>query len=612
VGGACTRSASNLVRSQALLNLMNIDVCEVEDSGVQGCAQGSHVDVMQDNSNELTDELLYDDCRAFTRWTPSHMPEMCEMTKCMKRWEEELPETLASRGYILKGLAEGFQITDNSEDMDTCFRKNYRSAEQDISREIVEAQIQTEVSCGRYIICDEKPYVVSSLGAIPKKNNKVRLIHDLSRPAGGVNKLASDTSVSYSTIDDAVKMTKEGSYLAKLDLSTAYRSVPLHSDAFALTGIQWTFSGDSKMTYMYDCRLPFGAAKACSIFQTLSDAVVSIMKKRNYNVVSYIDDFLCVQDTYQECLDCYYCLVELLEGLGFVINFDKVDGPYQVMTFLGVSMDCAERTLSLPQDKLDATKLLIVRWLKKTKCQKKDLQSLIEHLNWAARVVYGGRTFMRDLISLLPRAREAHHFIRLNRAAKDNLKWWDAGLSIFHGFCPFITDVPLPSYCLATDACGVGGGAHFFEDWLYVNWKVDCPEMCEMNINVQELEMVHQAALRWADQWSGTHVLIRSDNASTVASINKGTSGSPEMLRVIQRLFWLSVEYNFKLTAKFLPGVDNILADRISRMSCCSHAFDLQYLLTNGTFQLIECKYHMSYPAFVILQELWRGNSTSC
>jgi hypothetical protein len=81
---------------------------------------------------------------------------------------------------------------------------------------------------------------------------------------------------------------------------------------------------------------------------------------------------------------------------------------------------------------------------------------------------------------------------------------------------------------------------------------------------------------------------------------------------VIQKLFWLSVEFNFKLSAKFLPGVENILADRISRMSSCTHAMDLQCLLTHGTFNLVECKYHMSYLAFVLLQELWRGSSTSC
>ena len=46
----------------------------------------------------------------------------------------------------------------------------------------------------------KKTQVVSSLGAVPKWKNDVRVIHDLSQPNGGVNRLAGDTSVSFVTI----------------------------------------------------------------------------------------------------------------------------------------------------------------------------------------------------------------------------------------------------------------------------------------------------------------------------------------------------------------------------------------------------------------------------
>ena len=76
--------------------------------------------------------------------------------------------------------------------------------------------------------------------------------------------------------------------------------------------------------------------------------------------------------------------------------------------------------------------------------------------------------------------------------------------------------------------------------------------------------MVYQSALRWGHLWSGAHILVRSNNAATVASINKGTSRSGEMLKIVEKLFWISVKFNFLLTAKFIPGVENVLADRIS------------------------------------------------
>jgi hypothetical protein len=190
---------------------------------------------------------------------------------------------------------------------------------------------------------------------------------------------------------------------------------------------------------------------------------------------------------------------------------------------------------------------------------------------------------MRKLINLLPRVKETHHYIRLTRDAKDNILWWIRALDIFHGYSPFVSDVPLPSYCLATDACSTGGGAHFYDDWLYVNWGKDIPSMSESHINVLELEMVNQAAMRWGQFWSGHHVLIRSDNAATVACINKGSTRSVPMLKIVEKLFWLSVFFGFKLSASFLPGIENVLADRISRLIDPLFALDTQYLLTNGT-----------------------------
>jgi hypothetical protein len=40
------------------------------------------------------------------------------------------------------------------------------------------------------------------------------------------------------------------------------------------------------------------------------------------------------------------------------VNWDKVAGPSQKLTFLGVEVDCLRRTLALPQKKLDEVRLL--------------------------------------------------------------------------------------------------------------------------------------------------------------------------------------------------------------------------------------------------------------
>ena len=262
--------------------------------------------------------------------------------------------------------------------------------------------------------------------------------------------------------------------------------------------------------------------------------------------------------------------------------------------------------MSLLPKKLLELKLLVKSWIGKHRCTKKLLQSLIGKLNWAARVVQGGRTFLRNLINLLPSAKRSHHRLRLSKAARADLIWWDSALEIFHGYAPFLIDMPLPAYEFGTDASLVGGGAHFGSDWMYVNWDQDFPCLKDAHINILELKTVLEAVKRWAPLWSGLHICVRSDNSATVASINKGSSRSPELLSLIQELFWLSVEFSFKLSAFFIPGKVNYLADRISRLDVLPQALDAHSILSNFSGGIVPCVNHMSPRSFIWLQDQWR------
>ena len=197
------------------------------------------------------------------------------------------------RDYILCGVKYGFKLFEQDAsalpDVDT---SNYTSCYQ--HRDLVEQQIRHEIIHGNYIVSSEKPTIISALGAIPKSNGKVRLIHDASRPhLKSLNdNILSDTSCEYMDLREAIKHVNQGCYMAKVDLSSAYRSVSIHPSNYAGTGLQWTFTGDDEPTYMFDSRLPFGVSKSPQIFQRLSSAVCRILKQKyNYKVIAYLDDF---------------------------------------------------------------------------------------------------------------------------------------------------------------------------------------------------------------------------------------------------------------------------------------------------------------------------------
>jgi hypothetical protein len=106
--------------------------------------------------------------------------------------------------------------------------------------------------------------------------------------------------------------------------------------------------------------------------------------------------------------------------------------------------------------------------------------------------------------------------------------------------------------------------------------------------------------------WAGCHILVRSDNVSTVSAVNRSTSRSSEMMKIVKELFWVSVEHGFKLSAKHLPGKLNVLADCLSRLDSVFAANHASYLLTGvANVMLFGCCSHMSYGSFLLLQKTW-------
>jgi len=53
-----------------------------------------------------------------------------------------------------------------------------------------------------------------------------------------------------------------------------------------------------------------------------------MMARRGYrDIIVYLDDFLVIGDTYQECKEKYDVLLALLQDLGFTISWQKLIPP---------------------------------------------------------------------------------------------------------------------------------------------------------------------------------------------------------------------------------------------------------------------------------------------
>lgn len=183
---------------------------------------------------------------------------------------------------------------------------------------------------------------------------------------------------------------------------THTRSVSIYPDNYLFTGLKWQFSGDAHFTYFHDTRLPFGASSSPEIFHRITQSVRRLMAKRGFpDVIVYLNDFLVVGVSREQCQLAYDTLLQLLLDLGFTISEHKLPPPPQCLTFLGLQLDTTVCTMTLPAKNLAELQDQVLEFQNKKLASKKQLQRLAGTLNWACRVVYGGRSFLRRILDTL-------------------------------------------------------------------------------------------------------------------------------------------------------------------------------------------------------------------
>lgn len=492
-------------------------------------------------------------------------------------WELELPLDYPRRDFLLAGIKEGFHIVNPEQITSQVEVDNYKSATDLKYANKVEKQILNELEHGHYKLVSEKPTIISALGAIPKRHSdKIRLIHDASRPSGSaLNDFAPHNKFCYQSLQDAVDLIKPEFYLAKVDLANAYRSVRVHPSNFPATGLKWTFSGEDKPSFMVDTRLPFGARTSPEVFNQLTQAVRFMMANRGYNLVAYLDDFLIVAPTYKTCQAGLNTLMRLLRKLGFHLNYSKIEGPVQRLTFLGIVLDTLRMILELPSNKVQELYEELHSLSQHKKVTKLQLQKLAGRLNWATQCVYGGRYHMRRIIDASCKLQRPWHRTRLTRDMLADIHWWLHFLPTFNGCTPMIENRPAAP--VSIDACNNAAGAFFLGDCVYTPWDNNTQDLC---ISYKEVLALEPAATCWAPYWSNKKVYVHSDNQAAVAIINKGSSKNSMVMDSLRRVFWLSAIYNFRLQAVYYPGPSNFLADAVSRLHEPGGVQRLQTLLS--------------------------------
>jgi len=415
-------------------------------------------------------------------------------------------------------------------------------------------------------------FISSPIGAVWKKEfgrplDKSRRTHNLSK--GGDASVNSKVkpefaSVKYSSVDDAVRLVGKvgtGCFCAKIDLRSAYRSVPLSPSVYHLFVFWWLGA------FFFEARMGFGCSSSPAIFTWIAAAVAAIMKRcfGLSTIVFYLDDFLIVAESEAECglaLDIAL-LVFMVLGLG--VNYGKVIPPTQEILFLGVIIDAKRRECRLDPERLKLLVEISGEWLSRKHATVRELLSLIGSLQWAAKVVAPARTFLRRLIDQSQRASHLDAIIHLGSECKKDIAWFAEFLPDWNGVRFFQDDRLLDADSLGlvvfSDAASPGGGACFGDEWFSYPWPATVSDLL---IAFRELHALTTAALTWGHCFSGRRIRFYCDSGNTIVAVKSGSIRNSDMMSLIRQLHIICTVFNFTIHIEQIPSAANV-SDPASR-----------------------------------------------
>ena len=257
--------------------------------------------------------------------------------------------------------------------------------------------------------------------------------------------------------------------MAKTDVKSAFRIIPIHPDDFALLGMKW------QNFYYFDRCLPMGCSSSCAIFEAFSTALEWLAMNRlgASAVLHILDDFLFIAESQEQCQADLTNFLSMCEHIGVPIAQEKTVGPDTTLQFAGITLDSVKQEARLPVDKLQKCRMLLRTFYKRRKVTLRELQSLLGLLNFTCSVIVPGRAFLRRMIDLTRGAKRPYHRIRLSKEAKSDIATWLTFLDQFNGKTFFLDDKweTSSSVELFTDAAGSKGyGAIFGKHWFCGAW----------------------------------------------------------------------------------------------------------------------------------------------
>ncbi|XP_034567334.1 uncharacterized protein LOC117832353 [Notolabrus celidotus] len=354
---------------------------------------------------------------------------------------------------------------------------------------------------------------------------------------------------------------RPGDWFVTIDLTDAYFNIAIYPSHRRF--LKFAYQGKA---YEYQV-IPFGLALAPRVFTKCVEAALSL-RSSSIRIFSYIDDYLICSHSREQAIRDSAVVTGHLRNLGFNINWGKSRlQPSQYTEYLGLSINSLSYRVTLSEGRLMSLMhcLSLFEWGKVISFRL--CLRLLGLMASVISVVPLRLLMMRDFqrwvsaLRLCPR-RHLSHRVKVTPTCLAALRPWRDAAAL-------ASDVALGTVSsrvtMTTDAYLSGWGATLSDRTVNGTWS---PRLAQAHINVLELWAVFLALQHFLQFIQGHHVLVKTDNSTMVAYINRQGGTRSLQLHTLARkiIMWSSTRLLSLLSlATHLPGVLNRGADLLSR-----------------------------------------------
>ncbi|XP_034945012.1 uncharacterized protein [Chelonus insularis] len=366
-------------------------------------------------------------------------------------------------------------------------------------------------------------------------------------------------------------------FMGTIDLKDAYFLIPV----WKLHRKFLRFVVQGKL-YEFVC-LPFGLCTCPLTFTKLLKPVLNYLRLKRFLSVIYLDDFLCLGHSVEECMENLHQTINLLEKLGFIVNFKKSKlNPERRCKYLGFILDSSLMRVELPEEQKLAVQKQIKDLKKKSTIKIREFAKVIGSVVACYSAVEYGLLHCRSFEKAKIRALEKNrgYFDAVMTIPKSALTEWDWWLKTLPNASRKIRNNHYER-TVYSDASSFGWGAFCEGESANGLWSLE-----ERNLHINHLEL--KAALLalkcFAADLRNTDILMMVDNTTTMAYINKMIGVRYSGLHRLACELWNWCEVRkLWVYASYIPSEENVEANRSSTIDNS----DAEWELADYAFQNI-------------------------